>query len=206
MTDIALVDREPLRIAVVGTRIPRRAWSEVSELTGVLQEARDVLARAQEAASTIREQAYAEGLAAGTARAQALSARYMVEAQQAARDFVQSSQQRIVTLSLAILAHIAPRLGQGELVPALVLEALNAAATDQHLRVYVAPEAVATTQAALEQWQREHGRIDPPEVVADPNLEAFGCVVESELGRIEAGLTSQLENVRERLTTVAANS
>lgn len=206
MTDIALVDREPLRISVVGTRIPRRAWSEVSELTGVLQEARDVLARAQEAANTIREQAYAEGLAAGTARAQAQSARYMVEAQQAAREFVQSSQQRIVTLSLAILARIAPRLGQGELVPALVLEALNAAATDQHLRVYVAPEAVATTQAALEQWQREHGRIDPPEVVADPNLEAFGCVVESELGRIEAGLTSQLENVRERLTTVAASS
>ena len=206
MTNIALVDREPVRAAVVGTRIPRCAWSEVTELTNVLREARDVLARAQAAASTIREQAYAEGLAAGTARAQALSARYLVEAQQAALEFVQSSQQRIVTLSLAILAHIAPRLGQGELVPALVLEALNAAATDQHLRVYVAPEAVAATQAVLEQWQREHGRIDPPEVVADPNLEAFGCVVESELGRIEAGLMSQLENVREGLATAAASS
>lgn len=203
MTNIALVDREPMRTAVAGTRIPRRAWTDVTELASILQEARDVLAQAQDAASTIREQAYTEGFATGIARAQALSARHMVEAQQAAKEFVQASQQRLVNLSLAILTHIAPKLGQNELVPALVIEALDAAATDQHLRVYVAPDAVEATQAALEQWQQEHGRADPPEVTADPNLQTFGCIVESELGRIDAGLTSQLENVREGLATAA---
>ena len=154
MTDIALVDREPLRAAVAGTRIPRRAWTDVNELANVLQEARDVLAHAQEAAGSIREQAYAEGFAAGTARAQAVSARHMVDAQQAAQEFVQSSQQRLVNLALAILTRIAPRVGQSELVPALLLEALNAVTADQLLRVYVAPDAVEASQALLEQWRR----------------------------------------------------
>jgi flagellar biosynthesis/type III secretory pathway protein FliH len=87
----------------------------------------------------------------------------------------------------------------------MVLEALNAVTAEQSLRVYVAPEAVAATEAVLAEWQREHARIDAPRVTADPNLEAFGCVVESELGRIEAGLTAQLAAVRDALTTVVGD-
>jgi type III secretion protein L len=206
MTQIAMADCEALRVAVAGTRIPRRAWSEVTDLARVLHEARTVLTEAQESAKSIRERAFAQGHAEGSAAAQAASARYLLEAQHAAQEFVVASQQRIVALSLGILARIAPRLGQSELVSALVLEALNAVTGEQSLRVYVAPEAVAATEAVLAQWQREHARIEAPRVTADPSLEAFGCVVESELGRIEAGLTAQLTAVGDALTTVVGGA
>jgi flagellar biosynthesis/type III secretory pathway protein FliH len=205
VTQIAMADCAALRVAVAGTRIPRRAWSEVTDLARVLHEASTVLTEAQETAKSIRERAFAQGYAEGSAQAKAATARYLLEAQHAAQEFVVASQQRIVALSLGILARIAPRLGQSELVSAMVLEALNAVTAEQSLRVYVAPEAVAATEAVLAEWQREHARIDAPRVTADPNLEAFGCVVESELGRIEAGLTAQLAAVRDALTTVVGD-
>lgn len=206
MTQLVLTDREPLRAALAGSRIPRRAWAEVESLVQVLEEARVALAEARHNAQSIREQAFATGYAEGAAQAQAAAARHLAEAQQVARKFAQASQQRIVTLALGILTRIAPMLGQNEWVPALLTEALGAVTAQESLRVSVAPGAVAATEAVLAQWQRQHGRLEPVRVVADPALETFGCVVESELGRIEAGLSAQLAAVGTALHTVAAGT
>jgi flagellar biosynthesis/type III secretory pathway protein FliH len=172
----------------------------------MLQEAKAILAEAREAANSLREQAHAEGYAQGAAQAQALSARHMIEAQRVALEFAAASQQRIVALSLGILARVAPRFGQNELVPALLHEALKAATTEQPLLVYVAPEAMDATRAMLTEWQREHALTDAPQVVGEPSLEPFGCIVESALGRIDAGLGTQLAAVRDVLDTAAGSS
>jgi type III secretion protein L len=206
MTLIALSDCNSLRVAVAGSRIQRRAWAEIADLSGVLHEAKAILAEAHEAAIAIREQAYAEGYAHGSAQAQALSARQLVDAQRVALEFIEASQQRIVALSLGIFARIAPSLGQSDLVPALLLEALKAATTEQPLRVYVAPGAMDATRAALAEWQREHGLTEVPRVIEDLGLEPFGCIVESDLGRIDAGLRTQLAAVREALTAAVGSS
>src|ERR1700735_1289537 len=203
MSIIALSDSSSLRVAVAGTRIQRRAWAEITDLSGVLEEAKAVLTEAHEAAKAIREQGYAEGYAYGSAQAQARFARQLVDAQRVAMEFVGASQQRIVALSLRILARVAPSLGQSDLVPALLLEALKAATTEQPLRVYVAPGAMDATRAVLAEWQREHGLMEMPRVIEDPGLEPFGCIVESDLGRIDAGLHTQLAAVRDALTATA---
>ena len=41
-------------------------------------------------------------------------------------------------------------------------------------------------------------------MIPDATLETFGCVVESELGRIEAGLSAQLAAVQTALCAVAS--
>ena len=206
MTQIALSHSESLRVAVAGTRIPARARSDVTAVANLLQEAKAVLAEAHGTAQSIREKARAAGYAEGTARAQAMTARHLLEAQRNVQEFVAASQERIVTLALAILVRIAPRLGPSELVPALVLEALNGVTADQSLRIHVHPEAVGATIAALSDWQREHSRIEAPQVIPDATLDAFGCVVESEFGRVEAGLTAQLSTIRDALACVAGGS
>ena len=206
MTQIALADCSSLRVAVAGARIPRQAWAEIADLSRVLHEAKAILADAHEAAKSIRAQAYAAGYAQGAAQAQALAARHMVDAQRVALEFVEASQQRIVALSLRILARVAPRFGQSELVPALLLEALKAATTEQPLHVYVAPGAMDAAKAVLAEWQREHALTEAPQVIEDAGLEPFGCIVESALGRIDAGLGIQLAAVRDVLATAAGNS
>jgi flagellar biosynthesis/type III secretory pathway protein FliH len=51
----------------------------------------------------------------------------------------------------------------------------------------------------LARWQAEHPHV-VVQVLVDPQLEPFGCVVESELGRIELGLTKQLATMREEVS------
>jgi flagellar biosynthesis/type III secretory pathway protein FliH len=41
------------------------------------------------------------------------------------------------------------------------------------------------------------------ELVIDPQLDPMACIVETELGRIEVGLSAQLEAVRTTLSAVA---
>ncbi len=206
MSSIALTDRDPILTAAAGTRIPRRAWSDVNELTQVLAEAKKVLHNAQAEADALRRKAQSDGYAAGAASAQAQSVRHILDAQRAAREFVEASEQRIITLATAIVMRIAPALGEPECVAALAAEALRAIHAERHLRISVTPQAVEAARSMLTQWHVAHPEIETAQVAADPDLEPFDCVVESELGRIEAGLPTQLAAVREGLTALVEAS
>ena len=56
--------------------------------------------------------------------------------------------------------------------------------------------AVKATRAMLARWQGEHPQT-VVQVLVDPQLEPFGCKIESELGRIELGLRKQLATTGE---------
>ena len=204
MTGIALSDCESVLIAVEGQRIPRRAWSSVDEMSRILSEAGRVLENARRQAELLRRRAYNEGRAAGLAWAQAQAVSEVLEVQRQAREFMDYSGQRIIALAVSIVTHIAPRLGQGELVAALAAEALNAVHEERHLSIHVSTGAEPATRAMLEKWQLGHPEVETVQVLADPHLEPFACVVESELGRIEVGLSAQLETVREGLVAAVA--
>jgi type III secretion protein L len=204
MTSLTLVDCESVRAAVAGTRIARRSWSDVKDLTQVLQDAANLLQVARQEAQSLREQAIEEGYAVGIARARAESISHLLEAQQAARAFADASEERIVALAVAIVAR--PKLGATAVVPALAAEALSTLRAERHVRVYVSAESFEAVRAMLEQWHRARPDIETAQVSVNPGLEPFACVVESELGRIEAGLSSQLASLNEALTAVAAES
>lgn len=203
-TGIALTDCEPVLMAVAGQRIPRQAWSSVDEMSQILGKAGRVLENARRQAELLRRRAFNEGRAAGIARAQAQAVREVLEVQRQAREFMDSSEERIIALAVSIVTHIAPRLGQGELVAALAAEALSDVHEERHLSVHVSTGAEQATRAMLEKWQQGHPEVETVQVLADPHLEPFACVVESELGRIEVGLPAQLETVREGLIAAAA--
>jgi type III secretion protein L len=193
-----------LLTAVAGQRIPRRAWAQVSELNGLLSEAGRVLQTAKRQAELLQRRAYFDGRAAGIAHAQSEAIRHVLEAQKQARDLVAASELRVVELAVAIVARIAPRLDQGELVAALAAEALAAIREERHICVKISSAAEKSTRAMLDRWQGAHPEVETVELVIDPLLDPMACVVETELGRIEVGLSAQLEAVRTTLAAVAA--
>jgi flagellar biosynthesis/type III secretory pathway protein FliH len=65
------------------------------------------------------------------------------------------------------------------------------------LRVH--PGAVPQAEAALEHFDERTGLGKLARVVADPALPEHGCVLESELGRIDASLGTQIEAIREAI-------
>jgi type III secretion protein L len=201
---IALTDSEPLLTAVAGQRIPRRAWGQVSELNGLLSEAGRILQTAKRQAELLQRRAYFDGRAAGVAHAQSEAIKHVLEAQKQARELLAASELRIVELAVSIVARIAPRLDQGELVSALAAEGLAAIREERHICVRISSAAEKSTRAMLDRWQGAHPEVETVELVIDPLLDPMACVVETELGRIEVGLSAQLETVRTTLAAVAA--
>lgn len=206
MASIAFTDRAPVLTAVEGTRIPRRAWSCMAELAQLLTDAGDIMRTAEQEADDLRRKALADGFAEGISQAQTQMMEHVLEAQRSAREFTAASEKRIVTLALSIIERIAPTLGESQLVTALAAEALRGVQSERHLRLYVTPAAEESTRQIVEQWQREHPEVETAQVCADPALQPFCCVLESELGRIEAGLAAQLEVVREILMAAASRA
>jgi len=206
MTHIALTDREAVLTAVAGTRIPRRAWADTSEMSRLLFEAGNIVRAAESRADAVIEQARVEGCARGLAQAQSLMAQHLLDAQRQAHEFLEASQQRVVGLAVAILERIAPTLGEAQVVAALAQEALSTLQAEKYLRIRVTAAAADATQEMLESWRSEHPHVETAQILADPHLAPFTCVVESELGRIEAGLSAQLDAIRAKLMAVAMES
>lgn len=180
-----------------------REWFDIAGLTRILTDATCILSSLQQQAQSLQRRAYMDGHAAGFARAQAETVRQALEAQLKAREFVDASGQQIVSMALASVERMASTLGPATVVTALLADAMDAIKTERQLRVNVSQSAVKATRAMLARWQREHPQV-VVQVLVDPQLEPFGCAIESELGCIELGLCKQLEAIREELSMAAS--
>jgi flagellar biosynthesis/type III secretory pathway protein FliH len=179
-------------------QLPREPF-DIAGLTRILADATCILSSLRQQAQSLQRRAYMDGHAAGFARAQAETVRQALEAQVKAREFVDASRQQIVSMALASVERMAARLGPATVVTALLTDAMDAIKTERQLRVNVSQSAVKATRAMLARWQREHPQV-VVQVLVDPQLEPFGCAIESELGCIELGLRRQLETIRAELS------
>jgi type III secretion protein L len=204
LTAVAITDSEPILTAIAGQRIPRRAWADVTQLNNLLSEAARILLSAKRQAELLQRRAYFDGRAAGLANAQSEAVKHVLEAQKQARELVAASELRIVELAVSIVARIAPRLDQGDLVAALAAEGLAAIQEERHVCVRISSAAEKATRAMLDRWQLAHPEVETIDMVIDPSLDPMVCVIETELGRIEVGLPVQLETVRTALNAVAS--
>ena len=204
MTVIAITDSGPILKAVAGQRIPRRAWGEVTQLNSLLSEAERILASAKKQSELLQRRAYFDGRAAGLANAQSEAVKHIIEAQKQARELIEASELRIVELAVSIVARIAPRLDQGELVAALAAEGLAAIQEERHVSVRVNSATEKAIRAMLDRWQLAHPEVQTVDMVIDATLDPLVCVIETELGRIEVGLPVQLETISTGLRAIAA--
>lgn len=191
-----------MRAADEGIRI--RVSSDIARLTQLLADATRILRSLRQQAQSLQRRAYLDGHAAGFAKAQAETVRQVLEAQLKAREFADASGQHIVSMALASVERMASKLGPATVVTALLTDALHTIKTERELRVRVSQSAVKATRAMLARWQGEHPQT-VVQVLVDPQLEPFGCEIESELGRIELGLRKQLVASGEELTGAAAS-
>jgi type III secretion protein L len=206
LTAIAITDSGPILTAIAGQRIPRRAWAEVTELNNLLSEAGRILQSAKRQAELLQRRAYFDGRAAGLAHAQSEAIKHVLEAQKQARELVAASEARIVELAVSIVARIASKLDQGELVAALAAQGMAAIQEERHVCVRISSAAEKCTRAMLDRWQLAHPEVETIDMVIEPSLDPMVCVIETELGRIEVGLPTQLEAVRTALIAVASEA
>jgi type III secretion protein L len=173
--------------------IRERMWSDVADLTRLLDEARRVLQATRGQAESLRQRADRDGHAAGVAKAQAEAVRHVLEAHHAARELVSASENRIVSLATAVITRIAPALNTPDVVATLASEVMPIIRGERHVRIHVGSGAVEATREMLQRWQDAHPETGAARVLTEPRLAPFCCVVESELGRVELSLDAWSE-------------
>ncbi|WP_406678105.1 FliH/SctL family protein [Neomoorella carbonis] len=198
----------------------REVTAAREKAAAILEQARREAAAIKEAALAERQKALEEGRAAGEARGyqeglsraeeeavrirrEAEAAReearqVLAEAQRTYREMLSAAEGDIIELALAIAGKI---IGQEiELRPELVVEmarqAVRQVAEGQNYIIYTSPEAADIIRRRRAELLAEAAPGARLQVIADPAFKAGGCRVETENGFIDAGVDSQLEELK----------
>lgn len=182
----------------------------------VQQEAAAVLAKAQQDAVRIREQAKADGIAQAKATieqtAQKLSDARCKTAIEACESTVQQlSQQTNAWLAVwrnqtvVLASRIAEKIlrremqDRDETLRVWMEEAIVAMREVRELRVLVHPDDFAVAGRFLQQLSKSVPQAANVEIIPDPEVTSGGCIVRSAHGQLDQQLEAQLQRLTEQL-------
>jgi flagellar assembly protein FliH len=190
-------------------------------LERVRAQAAQIVARAckqaQQEAAAIRSQAEAEGRRAGQAAIEEIVKRQLghqlatlMPALGQAVAEIRHAKQAWLThwerSAIHVAATIAGRLMRRELsrnpeiALGLIREALDLAAGSSQVRLHLSPSDHAALKPQIEALLQELAGLGSTEVIADPQITAGGCRVETRFGLIDQQLETQLARIEEELT------
>jgi flagellar biosynthesis/type III secretory pathway protein FliH len=190
---------------------PAPAPAPVDEAAAVMS----ALAQAEQDAAALREQARAEGFAAGHAEAvaalepalAALSAAAEGVAAQTA-ETAEALERRAVELGLALAAKVLA--GTLEVEPERVVEsvrgALRGIVERERIIVLVNPEDMELVREAMDDVRASLGGIEHCEVQAERRVGRGGCIVRTPVGDVDARVETKLERAREVVAAALARS
>ncbi len=178
------------------------------EVFEAAQEARDVVTLAQERArqiideakqerEKIREQARQEGKAEGLAEWN----RILADARKRAEDLTKSWEETMLRLSVRVAEKIVGeqlRLHPDTIVE-IVREVLRNVRPGKRLTIQVNPSEAQRVRGRLDRLRESLGTHSEIDVVAMASVAPGGCVIDSELGIIDARLETQLKCLEEIL-------
>jgi type III secretion protein L len=203
------MDEKILKADVLAEKVlvpsPKVLKREVYEAS---RDARDVVALAQDKAKqiieeaeqgrdAIREQARQEGIAQGLAEWNRIVAR----ASQKADELSKSWEETMLRLSIRVAEKIVGeqlRLHPESIVE-IVREVLKSIRPGKHLTIQVNPADAQYARARIDRLKEALGTSSEIEIVAAANVAPGGCVIESELGIIDARLETQLKCLEDAL-------
>jgi len=182
-------------------------------LEGIRGEARKIVARAQQEAVTVKEQAHAEGYRAGQQQITEIVRNELASVLPALRQVVQDVQYarqawlvHWETAAIHVAAAIAGRIVRREITdtPAFAAgqlrEALELAAGTSHLRIRLHPDDYAAMDGQADVLTKELAPLAAAEVIPDPDVTPAGCRVETSFGVIDQQIETQIARIEEELT------
>ncbi|MDR3175535.1 MAG: HrpE/YscL family type III secretion apparatus protein [Desulfovibrio sp.] len=168
--------------------------------TGLLLEANDILAAAVRRAREVEENAklaYEEqrlkGYEDGQEACRGEYAEKVLEVALQSVEYIEGLEQTIVKVVTEAVERVIGELDDNERIVRIVRTALSAVRNQKRVVARVAPaDEKAVTDGLAAMISRGHGASGFLDVVADPRLPTGSCILESELGVVDAGLETQM--------------
>lgn len=166
-------------------------------------EAKQILDLARQEAEAMREASKAafekekeRGYAAGLAQGKMEMTERMMETLSVGVDYLEKLESTLVDLVLNSMRKIIDGFDDRERVMGVVRKALSYARSQKRVVLRVCPEDAEMVQTELAALQRDFPGIGFLDVAPDARRKQGDCVLESELGIIDAGIEVQLAGIR----------
>ena len=172
------------------------------ELRKVLEaahaEADSIVGGAEAAVAKERARGYAEGREEALTEASA----QMVSTVTRTVEYYGHVEDRMLQLVLDTTRRLMDDFGDVPRARAVVKSALSAVRNQKQVTLRVSPAQVATVQQAQVELLAAYPGVGYLDVVADPRLAADACILESEIGIVEASVQGQLAALRKAFAKV----
>lgn len=189
-----VTDRERFQLYLDAGVVPAAAWTPLEQAQQIVEQANALLRQAEAEVEQIRAQARFEGLVEGRERGLRDCANALKALAEARASATADLRRRAGDIAIGVVRHIAPALGAERLVAALVAEAMQKLVFEPHLLVRVHPDVAE--QARAEVAALGAAAAPDTEIIGDPELDRFDCIIESAGGVVRAGFNEQLEQAR----------
>ena len=157
-----------------------------------------VLGQAQEAYEAEKRRGYAEGQEAARLDA----AERLIENVARQVEFFSGLEGRMVDLVMNAVRTVIHGYDERERIFMTVRNVLAVARSQKQVTVRLAPAEVAAVRERIDTLKQEFPGIDVIEVVPDHRLEGDACVLETEVGVVEASLETQMKALRQAFERV----
>ncbi len=173
-----------------------QAWVEgAAFLEAARTHAAEIEAQARDAFAAEKARGYTEGMA----QAAAAAAAQQLETIGQTVAWFERIETQVAELVLQATEKILGELDDVELLKRVVHSALKVMRTQRQVTLRVAPEMVETVQRQLTEIMSGYEGVSFVDVLPDARLRRVGCILESELGIVEASVDVQLEALRRAL-------
>ena len=177
-----------------GTKLIKSAeLGQLFEASALLEAAREKAASMEKAALEAYEEKKLEGYRDGLEEGKLEHAEKMMETIISSVEFIEGIESTLVNVVTQSIRKIIGEMGDRERIVAIVRNALNVVRGQQKVTVRVSPadeEAVLQAMAAMTSSASGSSFLT---VIADVRLEKDSCILESELGVVDASLSTQLK-------------
>jgi type III secretion protein L len=188
-----------------GTPAVSKITKEVHEAS---LEAKDILARAQEQAAQLLEEArlesekvLADSLEQGYAAGLDKWNDALAEAWKQREDFLAQNEAELLKLAVAIARRVIGESvkADADVVLQVAKEALRSVRSERKVTIKVNPSDEANLRLKSETLKMLGAEVGELVIVGNPSIAAGGCVVESDLGIIDAQIDTQLASIEDAL-------
>lgn len=205
-----LLSRDPLtpsrslqaRIAL-GQRVLRAAdvaaWGDAEALlASARQQADAIIAGAEAALEAERQRGYAEGVA----EAQMEQAEKMIDTVSRTIDYFARVEGDVVALVMSAVRKIIDGFNDEERVLIVVKNALSVVRNQKQMTLRLHPQQVDVARARMNDLLASYPGVGYLDIVADGRLSLESCILESEIGLVEASIEGQIKALETAFTKV----
>jgi type III secretion protein L len=197
---VFVINRPGYRVAADRKVLKRGEAAVIEQITDAYARAQgeitDTLDNLESACAKATEDAYRKGLA----KAELEAARRWTGVEVERLALLESMRPALAEMVLDAVTRLAKGIDR-EALMRQALELLQGSLREvSWARLRVHPQMLQAAEAALSDFSRRTGLGPLARVVADETLAPDGCLLESDLGRVDASLDTQIQAIRDALT------